>query len=190
MANSRAQVRLAGRFSPGVRVELVEVASEAVLRTSPTARVVESKFVDETGEVVFNTNVTAGSRYFVRGVQNGFPLEVRATGRAHAEDSVNTLAPVQAEPRKFSHGSPVDVAPADAVRESEEAERVRKAGPAGSDSAREEEAEVRRERQRAAAEEREEAEADLSDEEKVGARVARSQSKRAPRASNDNVKGA
>lgn len=190
MATSRARVRLAGRFSPGVRVELVEVASEAVLRTSPTDRVVESKFVDEGGSVEFTTNITAGGRYFVRGIQGGFPLEVRVTGRVASEDSVNALPPVQTEPRKFSDGSPVDVAPADVVRESEEAERVRKAGPAGSDSAREEEAEVRRERQRAAAEEREEAEADLSDEEKVGARVARSQSKRAPRASNDNVKGA
>jgi hypothetical protein len=192
MAKSRARVRLAGRFSPGARVELVEVASEAVLRTSPTDKIVEAKFVDEDGQVEFATNVTDGGRYFVRGQQNGFPLEVRVRGRVPDEDtdSVNSVAPVQTEPRKFSGGEPVDQAPADAVAEVEAAERVRKAGPAGSDAAREEEAAIRAERAEAAEKDREEAEKDLSDEEKVGARNARSQSKRAPRASNDNVKGA
>lgn len=188
MANSSARVVLNGRFPPGARVELVEVASEAVLRTSPTDKVVEAKIVDKDGRVEFGTNVTKGGRYFVRGQNSGFPLEVRITGRVPDEDtdSVNTTTPVQTAERKFSDGSLVDQKPEDAVREAEEAARVGAAGSAGSEKALKERAKIRAEHAKEAEKERKEAEKGLSDEEIVGARSARAQKTSAPHASNDN----
>lgn len=90
-----AQVTLNGRFSRGTRVELVKVASAGVLRTGPGDEVVDSKEVDEDGHVQFSKGVEDGCRYFVRGYQEGFLLEVRVRGRAEADDSeVLALPPV------------------------------------------------------------------------------------------------
>lgn len=90
-----AQVTLRGRFSPGLRVQLVKVAGAHVLRTSPADEVLETKAVEEDGSVQFSKGVEDGCRYFVRGYQDGFPLEVRVRGRSEADDSeVLALPPV------------------------------------------------------------------------------------------------
>lgn len=82
-----AQVTLRGRFSPGTVVQLVKVAGPQVLRTSPGDEVVEEKTVDENGHVQFSKGVEDNCRYYIRGYQDGFPLEIRVRGRAEADDS-------------------------------------------------------------------------------------------------------
>lgn len=82
-----AQVTLRGRFSPGATVELVKVAGAHVLRTSPADEVVESKTVGKDGSVSFSRGVEENARYFIRGYQDGFPLEIRVRGRDADDDS-------------------------------------------------------------------------------------------------------
>jgi hypothetical protein len=82
-----AQVTLRGRYSPGTVVQLVKVAGAHVLRTAPGDEVVEEKKVGKDGAVQFSKGVEKDGRYFVRGYQDGFPLEVRVRGRAEADDS-------------------------------------------------------------------------------------------------------
>lgn len=152
MAKDRARVVLNGRFSPGTRLRLVEVRDERQLRPGAGDREVDVQFVDTDGHVEFSAGVTDGGRYFVCGYQNGQPLEVRARGRVPGdEDEVNSIAPVGTEPRTFSSGGgPVDAPAADLVETAEEQERLRKAGPAGSDSEAAERVAIRREKREAA----------------------------------------
>jgi hypothetical protein len=107
---SKAQVTLNGRFSPGTAVELVEVADESVL-TGAGGKVVDRKKVDRDGRVQFQTGVTAGGRYFIRGLQDGMPLEVRARGNADADADVGFQRPVQPDRVRLSDGSWADEAP-------------------------------------------------------------------------------
>jgi hypothetical protein len=109
---SKAQVTLNGRFSPGTAVELVEVADESVL-TGAGGKVVDRKKVDRDGRVQFQTGVTAGGRYFIRGLQDGMPLEVRARGNADADADVGFQRPVQPDRVRLSDGSWADEAPED-----------------------------------------------------------------------------
>lgn len=151
MARQRARVVLHGRFSPGTVVRLVAVRDERVLRPGAGDREVDHKIVDADGRVEFSTGIVVGGRYFVCGIQQGVPLEVRATGRLDA-DPVNDIPPNQTEPRRFANGGgDVDPAPADAVAAAEEQERVRRAGPAGSEGEAAERVAIRREKREAQA---------------------------------------
>ena len=106
-----AQVVLRGRFSPGTIVRLVRVAHEGVLRSEGGEEVGEAK-VDKDGEVKFSAGVKENERYFVVGLIDGFPREVRITGRA-ADDpnSVVEQAPVRPDRVRLSDGSWADEAP-------------------------------------------------------------------------------
>jgi hypothetical protein len=111
MASKKGQVTLAGRFPKGTRVELVEVADESVLR-SEGGRVVGSARVGEDGTVRFTDGVTAGNRYFIRGLINGRPEEVRARGNtADEESAVLSQPPVQPSPMRYPDGKLQDEAP-------------------------------------------------------------------------------
>lgn len=103
MAAAKGTATLRGRFPAGQRVELVEVKGPHVLRTSPADKVVASKQVDENGEVSFPAE--PGSRYFIRGVVNGVPREVRITGSAAGDESaVLSQAPVGNDEVKLGSG--------------------------------------------------------------------------------------
>jgi hypothetical protein len=104
--------RLAGRFPPGSDVRLVEVDSEVALR-SEGGREVDVQTVGEDGVVTFSKGVRVGGRYFVVGLVNGSPLEVRIRGNAAAEDdAVNAQAPVGPDRVRLADGSFADEAPA------------------------------------------------------------------------------
>lgn len=103
------KVRLSGRFSPGTSVELVKVEHAGVL-TGAGGEVVDSARVGKDGTVEFSAEV--GARYFIRGINDGFPLEVRVTGRESSDvNSENAQAPVQGDRVKLSDGSFLDEAP-------------------------------------------------------------------------------
>lgn len=108
-SSSKAQVTLNGRFRPGERVRLVEVAGEHVLRSEGGTLVGEAT-VDENGQVQFTSGVKAGGRYFVVGRIAGVPIEVRARGNVAADDnSVLAQAPVQPDVTTTGIGrQPVD----------------------------------------------------------------------------------
>jgi hypothetical protein len=103
MAAAKGTATLRGRFPAGQRVELVKVKGENVLRTSPSDKVVATKTVDENGEVSFPAE--AGSRYFIRGVVNGVPREVRITGQKKGDESaVLSQPPVGNDEVKLGSG--------------------------------------------------------------------------------------
>lgn len=132
-------------------MRLVAVRDERVLRPGAGDREVDHKIVDADGRVEFSSGVELGGRYFVCGIQQGQPLEVRATGRVEA-DPVNDIPPNRVEPRQFaSGGGPVDAPAHERVAVAEEAERVRRAGPAGSEGEAAERAAIRREKREARA---------------------------------------
>jgi hypothetical protein len=101
------KVRLSGRFSPGTRVSLIKVRDETVLRAEGGEEV-DAKRVKDDGTVEFSADV--GQRYFVVGRQNGFPLEVRVTGRddSDADDATLSQAPVTPDRTRMADGSWVD----------------------------------------------------------------------------------
>jgi hypothetical protein len=105
---SKGQVTLRGRFSKGSVVTLTKVAGEHVLRPAGGEQV-ETKTVEEkdgTSFVQFTSGVEVGARYFVHGINDGFPLEVRVTGReADADSEVLAQAPVQPDRVKLTDGS-------------------------------------------------------------------------------------
>lgn len=106
---AKGHVALRGRFSPGVVVALVRVDGEHVLRAAG-GETVERKKVDADGCVEFEAEPNA--RYFVTGIQNGFPLEVRVRGRAADEPSeLLGHAPVAYERKKLADGSWADEEP-------------------------------------------------------------------------------
>lgn len=103
MAKS-AHVTLRGRFRPGTVVALVEVADERVLR-SEGGRHIDRKKVDENGEVRFTNRVKENGRYFIVGLIDGTPVEVRARGRTGDENAgVLEQPPVGTEVRKHADG--------------------------------------------------------------------------------------
>jgi hypothetical protein len=106
---AKGQVTLRGRFSPGTVVALVKVRDETVLRAQG-GKTLERKKVDKDGVVTFDAEV--GARYFITGIQDGFPVQVRARGRA-ADDPAEVLEgnPVTYERLKLADGSFVDTPP-------------------------------------------------------------------------------
>src|SRR3954447_24472898 len=101
---SNGQVTLNGRFSPGTIVRLVEVDGDHVMR-SEGGREVDTKRVDEDGRVQFKSGVEVGARYFVGGIQQGFPLEVPVRGNTAADDNaVLVQPPVQPDRVRLADG--------------------------------------------------------------------------------------
>jgi hypothetical protein len=106
-----AQVVLRGRFKPGSFVRLVRVAHEGVLR-SEGGEEVATATVDEDGEVKFGRGVDEGARYLVSGLIDGFPVEVRARGRAKDDPDITLeQPPVKADRVRLSDGSWADEPP-------------------------------------------------------------------------------
>jgi hypothetical protein len=103
------QARLAGRFPPGAVVRLVEVDSEATLR-SEGGQEVDTQTVGDDGVVEFSKGVRVGGRYFAVGLVGGTPLEVRLRGNV-GEDAVNGQAPISTDRVRLSDGSWSDEAP-------------------------------------------------------------------------------
>jgi hypothetical protein len=113
----QGKVRLNGRFSSGTRVELVKVGHAGVLR-SEGGEVVDSATVGKDGSVEFEAE--PAGRYFIRGVNDGFPLEVRVTGRETSDvNSEVAQPPVRADRVRLSDGSWADEAP-DRVKRSDQ----------------------------------------------------------------------
>jgi hypothetical protein len=86
MASSKGQVTLRGRFSPGDVVTLTKVAGPHVLRPEggeeiETQTVTEEKDAPRVGYVRFSKGVEIGARYFIHGLHDGRPQEVRITGK-------------------------------------------------------------------------------------------------------------
>lgn len=103
-SSKSAQVTLNGRFAPGSRVTLVEVAGEHVLRAEG-GKTIGTGVVDENGRVQFKSGVKAGARYFIVGRINGVHTEVRARGNVAADDNGGLVqAPVQPDPQTFGTG--------------------------------------------------------------------------------------
>jgi hypothetical protein len=85
MARS-GQVTLRGRFPVGAVVTLTRVAGEHVLRPEggedvEVKTVEEEKGAPRVGFVRFTKGVEPGARYFIHGLNDGVPLQVRVTGR-------------------------------------------------------------------------------------------------------------
>jgi hypothetical protein len=113
MASRKGQVTLRGRFSKGSVVTLTKVAGEHTLRPQG-GEDIATKTVEEKDGVSFVqfTGVEEGARYFVHGINDGFPLEVRARGRSAEEDSeVLAQAPVQPDRARLTDGTWADDAP-------------------------------------------------------------------------------
>lgn len=110
MAKS-GQVVLRGRFSPGTRVRLVRVDGAHVLRPGETDEVVDTATVDKDGVVSFKKGVEVEARYFVSGIQQGEPLDVRCRGRT--ADDVGPLEAdgIRPDRVKLADGSFVDEPP-------------------------------------------------------------------------------
>jgi hypothetical protein len=105
------QVVLRGRFKPGSRVQLVEVAGEHVLRAQGGREVAEGVVGDD-GCVAFSSGVKVGGRYFVVGRVDGFPLEVRCRGnRAGEESTALAQEPVRSDRTRLANGAWSDEAP-------------------------------------------------------------------------------
>lgn len=106
------QVVLRGRFRPGSRVRLVEVAGEHVLR-SQGGRLLDVKRVDDDGCVKFTHGVVVGGRYILVGQVGGQPLEVRARGGEPGADAGSQLAqePVRRDRVRLANGAWADEAP-------------------------------------------------------------------------------
>lgn len=110
-SSTKGRVTLRGRFSPGTPVRLVKVAGPHVLR-SEGGEVIASKTVDdEDGVGVVSFPAVVGERYFVCGIQDGSPLEVRARGRDDDDPGVLEQAPVLPDRVKLSDGSFLDEPP-------------------------------------------------------------------------------
>lgn len=107
----KGHITLRGRFSPGVRVRLVKVAGAHVLRPGETDEVVDTATVDEDGCVSFSKGVEVNERYFVSGIQQGEPLNVRARGRAEDDLGPLEVDGIRPERLKLADGSFVDSPP-------------------------------------------------------------------------------
>lgn len=111
MAKQDGQVTLRGRFPAGSRVTLVEVKDESVLRPEG-GKDVETARVGDDGSVQFSKGVKVDGRYFVVGRVGGFPVEVRARGRAKGDEAeVLSQPPVAPDRVKLADGSFLDESP-------------------------------------------------------------------------------
>lgn len=81
MASKSAGIKLRGRFPAGTQVRLVRVEGPHVMRPGPQHETVDTQKVDKDGVLEFK-GVEAGERYFAVGLNHGFPVEVRLTGKA------------------------------------------------------------------------------------------------------------
>jgi hypothetical protein len=105
----QGKVRLNGRFSPGTVVRLVKVDGAATLRADGDGGEA-TQVVDKDGQVEFPAEVAA--RYLIVGYQNGFPLEVRVTGREASDVNSEVFqAPVRPDRVRLGDGSWADEAP-------------------------------------------------------------------------------
>lgn len=106
MANAEGQVTLHGRFRAGALVRLVKVESDLAQRSEGGELIAEA-VVDADNRVRFSDGVEVGARYFVVGLIDGAPVEVRARGNDldAPEDSVLSQPPVQPERQKLADGS-------------------------------------------------------------------------------------
>jgi hypothetical protein len=117
MASSKGQVTLRGRFSPGDVVTLTKVAGPHVLRPEggeaiETQTVTEEKDAPRVGYVRFSKGVEIGARYFIHGLHDGRPQEVRITGKSSDDPSeVFEQAPIMPDRMRLTDGSFVDDAP-------------------------------------------------------------------------------
>lgn len=106
---SKGKVRLNGRFPAGTPVRLVRVEHAGVLRAG-AAEAEDAATVGEDGSVEFPAEV--GARYLIVGYVDGFPLEVRVTGRESSDvNSEVAQPPVQPDRVRLSDGSWADEAP-------------------------------------------------------------------------------
>jgi hypothetical protein len=115
MASSTAgQVTLRGRFSKGSIVTLTKVAGEHVLRPEG-GEDIETKEVGEAGngvsEVTFSKGVEVGARYFIHGLEDGQPIQLRATGKKADEDTGLAQPPVTPDRTRMADGSWSDEGP-------------------------------------------------------------------------------
>lgn len=110
MASKKGRATLRGRFSPGTVVKLIRVEGAHVLRPPDNIEPTAVGKVDKDGEVSFPVDV--GERYFISGIQDGAPLNVRITGRA--DDEPNTgleQPPIGPERQRLADGSFLDEPP-------------------------------------------------------------------------------
>jgi hypothetical protein len=77
---TKGSLTLHGRFTPGSQVRLVKVDGAHVQRPGPADETVDTQKVDKDGVLEFK-GVEAGERYFAVGLNHGFPVEVRLTGK-------------------------------------------------------------------------------------------------------------
>jgi hypothetical protein len=108
-----ATVTLRGRFPKGSIVTLVEVAGAHVLRAEGGEEIETRTVGEENGASVvqFSKGVREGARYFVTGLIDGRPEEVRATGREEGDAAVLEQAPIGPDRVRLSDGSWADEAP-------------------------------------------------------------------------------
>jgi hypothetical protein len=116
-SRSAGQVTLRGRFPVGAVVTLTRVAGEHVLRPEggeevEVQTVGEEKDAPRVGYVRFSKGVEVGARYFIHGLVDGRPLEVRVTGKsADDPNEVFEQAPIMPDRQRLTDGSFVDDAP-------------------------------------------------------------------------------
>jgi hypothetical protein len=113
MASSKGQVTLRGRFSKGSVVTLTRVAGAHVLRPEG-GEDIETKTVGEkdgVSEVSFTSGVEVGARYFIHGLEDGSPIQLRATGKASDDDTGLTQPPIVADRLRLADGTWADEAP-------------------------------------------------------------------------------
>jgi hypothetical protein len=114
MASTKSgQVTLRGRFSKGSVVTLTKVADESVQRPQGGEDVETKTVSDKDGAtfVQFTKGVEVGARYIVHGINDGFPLQVRARGRAADDDSEVLSQPPVAPDRVRTASGWVDEQP-------------------------------------------------------------------------------
>ncbi len=104
MASKGGAVTLRGRFKPGTLVRLVKVAHEGVLRPEG-GELVAAKRVDEDGVVQFVDGVEVGGRYFISGLIDGQPVDVRARGNEPGDEDLGLVnGSVAPERQKLADG--------------------------------------------------------------------------------------
>lgn len=104
-SSSKAGIRLRGRFPAGTEVRLVKVAGPHVMRPGVADETVDTQTVDEDGGLEFSKGVEEGERYFAVANVDGFPREVRLTGKADPEESLlSGYEPVLPERAKLGIG--------------------------------------------------------------------------------------
>jgi hypothetical protein len=114
MASRSGQVTLRGRFSEGSVVTLTRVDGEHTLRPQG-GEDIETKTVegrDGVSFVQFTRGVEVGARYFIHGINDGSPLEIRARGGERDDESaVLAQPPIQPDRVRLTDGTWSDERP-------------------------------------------------------------------------------